>query len=72
MVGATLDQAFQKMTAPTRDSFMKALRSIKDFQAPLMLPGTSVDTTQDGQPAVSTVVVQKYNGKGFDTVTSFQ
>src|SRR3954453_22729914 len=72
MVGATLDQAFQKMTDPTRDSFMKALRSIKDFQAPLMLPGTSVDTTQDGQPAVSTVVVQKYNGKGYDTVTSFQ
>jgi branched-chain amino acid transport system substrate-binding protein len=71
MVGATLDQAFQKMTAPTRDEFMKALRSIKDFQAPLMLPNTSVNTTQDGQPAVSTVVVQKYNGKGFDTVQNF-
>jgi branched-chain amino acid transport system substrate-binding protein len=68
MVGATLEQAFQKMTEPTRDNFMDALRSIKDFQAPLMLPGTSVDTTQDGQPAVSTVVVQKYNGKGYDTV----
>src|SRR4051795_10481529 len=71
MVGATLDQAFQKMTDPTRDSFMKALRSIKDFQAPLMLPDTSVDTTQDGQPAVSSVVVQKYNGRGYDTVQSF-
>jgi branched-chain amino acid transport system substrate-binding protein len=71
MVGATLDQAFQKMTAPTRDAFMKALRGIKDFQAPLMLPGTTVNTTQDGQPAVSTVVVQKYNGKGYDTVQNF-
>lgn len=71
IVGATLDQAFQKMTAPTRDSFMKALRSIKDYQAPLMLPGTSVNTTKDGQPAVSSLVVQKYNGKGFDTVKSF-
>ena len=40
MVGATLEQAFQKMTEPTRDSFMKALRAIKDFEAPLMLPGT--------------------------------
>src|SRR3954467_7821721 len=68
MVGATLDQVFQKMTEPTRDNFMKALRSIKDFQAPLMLPDTSVDTTQDDQPAVSTVVVQKYNGRGYDTV----
>jgi branched-chain amino acid transport system substrate-binding protein len=71
MVGATLDQAFQKMKSPTRDSFMTALRSIKDFQAPLMLPGTSVNTAQDGQPAVSSVVVQKYNGKGYATVQSF-
>jgi ABC-type branched-subunit amino acid transport system substrate-binding protein len=71
MVGAVLDQAFQKMTDPTRDSFMKALRSIKDYTAPLMLPGTSVDTTKDGEPAVSTVVVQKYNGHGYDTVEDF-
>lgn len=72
MVGATLDQAFQKMTAPTRDDFMKALRSISGYTAPLMLPGTSVDTSKDGQPAVSTVVVQKYNGKGYATVTEFK
>src|SRR5215212_7082136 len=71
MVGATLEQAFQNMEEPTRDSFMDALRSIKDFQAPLMLPDTSVDTTQDGQPAVSSVVVQKFNGKGYDTVQDF-
>jgi branched-chain amino acid transport system substrate-binding protein len=71
MVGATLEQAFQKMTAPTRDNFMTALRSIKDYQAPLMLPGTSVNTTEAGQPAVSSVVVQKYNGKGYDTVQNF-
>jgi ABC-type branched-subunit amino acid transport system substrate-binding protein len=71
MIGATLDQAFQKMTAPTRDDFMKALRSITDFQAPLMLPDTAVNTTQDGQPAVSSVVVQKFNGKGYDTVKTF-
>ena len=40
--------------------------------APLMLPDTSVNTSEDGQPAVSTVVVQKYNGKGYDTVESFE
>jgi ABC-type branched-subunit amino acid transport system substrate-binding protein len=72
MVGATLDQAFQNMEEPTRDSFMEALRSIEDFQAPLMLPDTSVNTTEDGQPAVSTVVVQKYNGRGYDTVQAFE
>jgi hypothetical protein len=36
-----------------------------------MLPGTAVDTTQADQPAVSSVVVQKYNGKGYETVQSF-
>jgi branched-chain amino acid transport system substrate-binding protein len=72
MVGATLEQAFAEMTEPTRENFMEALRSIEGFEAPLMLPGTSVDTGQDGQPAVSTVVVQKYNGKGYDTVESFE
>lgn len=71
MVGATLQQAFEKMTAPTRDNFMTALRGISDFHAPLMLEGTSVNTTTDGQPAVSSVVVQKYSGKGYDTVQNF-
>jgi len=72
MVGATLEQAFQNMEEPTRDSFMEALRSIENFEAPLMLPDTSVNTTEGGQPAVSTVVVQKYNGRGYDTVTAFE
>ncbi|PRY48006.1 amino acid/amide ABC transporter substrate-binding protein (HAAT family) [Geodermatophilus tzadiensis] len=72
MVGATLEQAFSEMTEPTRENFMEALRSIEDFQAPLMLPDTTVNTTEDGQPAVSTVVVQKYNGRGYDTVESFE
>lgn len=72
MVGATLDQAFQNMEEPTRDSFMEALRSIEGFEAPLMLPDTSVTTTESGQPAVSTVVVQKFNGRGYDTVEAFE
>jgi ABC-type branched-subunit amino acid transport system substrate-binding protein len=70
IAGATFEQAFAKMTEPTRDSFMTALRSISGFQAPLMLPGTSVNTTVAGQPAVANVVVQKYNGTGYDTVTT--
>jgi branched-chain amino acid transport system substrate-binding protein len=70
-VGATLQQAFEKMKDPTRDSFMEALRSISDYQAPLMLDGTAVNTTEDGSPAVSTVIVQKYNGKGYATAENF-
>ncbi|MDP9883168.1 ABC-type branched-subunit amino acid transport system substrate-binding protein [Sinomonas atrocyanea] len=71
IAGATLEQAFGKMTEPTRDSFMKALRDIKGFNAPLMLKGTAVDTTMDGQPAISSVLVQKYNGKGYATASNF-
>lgn len=71
-VGAVLEQAFSKMTEPTRDDFMEQLRSITDFTAPFMLEGTSVNTTEDGLPAVSTVVVQKYNGKGYATVTTWE
>lgn len=71
MVGATLEQAFEGMTEPTRDNFMEHLTQISDFQAPLMLDGTSINTTEDGQPAVSSVVVQKYNGAGFDNAETY-
>ena len=71
MVGATLKEAFEKMSEPTRESFMTALRDIKGLEAPLMLEGTSVDTTVDGQPAVSSVLVQKYNGRGYATAENF-
>ena len=71
MVGATLEEAFEKMSEPTRESFMTALRDIKGLEAPLMLEGTSVDTTVDGQPAVSSVLVQKYNGRGYATAANF-
>jgi branched-chain amino acid transport system substrate-binding protein len=71
MVGATLEQAFQNMEEPTRESFMEALRDISGFTAPLMLEGTAVDTTVDGQPAVSSVIVQKYNGQGYATAEAF-
>jgi ABC-type branched-subunit amino acid transport system substrate-binding protein len=72
MIGATLEQAFTEMTEPTRENFMEALRSISGFEAPLMLPDTSVDTTQDGQPAVSSVVVQRFNGTGYETVEAIE
>lgn len=71
MIGATLEQVFTKMTEPTRDDFLAQLRTVSDFEAPLMLPGTSVDTTEDDQPAVSTVQVIKYNGKGYEPVDSW-
>lgn len=71
MVGATLEEAFKNTEEPTREAFMEALRNVEGLQAPLMLEGTEINTTEDGLPAVSTVVVQKYNGKGYDNVEAF-
>jgi ABC-type branched-subunit amino acid transport system substrate-binding protein len=67
IAGATLEQAFTKMEEPTREAFMAALLDIKDYAAPFMLEGSVIDTTVDGKPAVSDVIVQKYNGKGYAT-----
>ena len=54
IAAATLEQAFEKMEEPTRESFMEALMSIQGFDAPFMLEGSTIDTTVDGRPAVST------------------
>ena len=72
MIGATLEEAFKSMEEPTREDFMTALRDISNFQAPLMLEGTAVDTTVDGQPAVSSLVVQRYNGTGYEAAEAFE
>ena len=70
--GAVLDQAFQKMTEPTRASFMTAIKSISGFQAPLLLDGITVDTTKKDDAAISTVQLVQYDGDaGFKPVTTY-
>ncbi|MEZ3159358.1 ABC transporter substrate-binding protein [Microbacterium sp. BWT-B31] len=71
IAASVLDQAFQKMEEPTRESFLAALESIDGFAAPFMLEGSSINTTVDGRPAVSDVLVQKFNGAGYANVESF-
>lgn len=71
IAAATLEQAFANMTEPTRESFKEALFNIQGFQAPFMLEGSVIDTTVDGKPAVSDVIVQKYNGKGYAPAEQF-
>jgi len=61
-----LEQAFEKMTEPTRESFYEALTSITNFDAQFALG--PIDTTIDGLPAIQTVVLQKFNGKGYTNV----
>jgi ABC-type branched-subunit amino acid transport system substrate-binding protein len=66
--GAILEQAFAGMTEPTRDSFMTALHSIKDFQAPLLLDGITVDTTDPTLPAIQGLELVQFNGQGYGPV----
>ena len=67
----SLEQAFMAMEEPTRESFMAALMDIQGYAAPFMLEGSTIDTTVDGNPAVSDVSVQKYNGKGYAPAETF-
>jgi branched-chain amino acid transport system substrate-binding protein len=71
IAAATLEQAFMEMTEPTRENFMEALLGIQGYAAPFMLEGSTIDTTVDGNPAVSSVVVQKYNGAGYAPAEMF-
>ncbi len=69
--GAILGEAFRTMKEPTRDSFMTALKSIKGFQAPLLLAGTTVDTTRTDQPAITGLSLVKFNGTTYAPVTTY-
>lgn len=66
--GAILAEAFKKMTEPTRASFMEALHSIEDFQAPLLLDGITVNTTDRTLPAIQGLTLVQFNGQGYGPV----
>jgi branched-chain amino acid transport system substrate-binding protein len=69
--GAILEQAFKGMKSPTRAAFMTALRSIKDFKAPLLLDGSIVNTTRSNQPAISGLTLVAYNGTTYLPATTY-
>jgi ABC-type branched-chain amino acid transport systems, periplasmic component len=63
--GAILGQAFARMEAPTRAAFLDALRSLDGVDAPLLLPGVEVDTTDPTRPALRGLVVERFDGQAF-------
>jgi branched-chain amino acid transport system substrate-binding protein len=66
MAGEILEEAFTKMTEPTRESFYEALTSISNLETDFSFG--PIDTTVDGAPAVQTVVLQKFTGVGYANV----
>jgi branched-chain amino acid transport system substrate-binding protein len=69
--GALLEQVFTKMKQPTRTAFMTALTSISGFQAPLLQPGITIDTTDPNKAAIQKVNLVKYNGQGYAPVKGY-
>lgn len=65
IVGQTITQALQKMTAPTRDAVLKAAKSL-DFTPDLMLPGISIKTdgTSDPYP-IEAMQITQFTGEDF-------
>ncbi|HWL59453.1 MAG TPA: ABC transporter substrate-binding protein [Microbacteriaceae bacterium] len=66
MGGQILQQAFETMTEPTRQSFYDALTSITGFDTDFGFG--PIDTTVDGAPAVQTVILQQFTGQGYKNV----
>ncbi|MFC7404530.1 ABC transporter substrate-binding protein [Georgenia alba] len=63
--GAALEEAFTMMEEPTRDSFMEAVRSIEGLDAPMLLDGVTINTTEPGVPPINEVVVTEFNGEKY-------
>lgn len=64
--GAILEQAFLGTAQPTRANFLAALHAISGFEAPLLLDGVTVDTTDSNRPAILGVVVVRFTGTAYE------
>src|SRR5690606_19159904 len=69
--GAALEDAFTRMEQPTRESFMEAVRSIEDLDAPMLLDGVTINTTEPGVPPISDVEVTEFNGEKYEITDGY-
>lgn len=66
--GAVLEQVFLGMAAPTREAFLESLHSLTEADAPLLLDGVTVDTTDPTGPAIDGVKLTRFTATGFETI----
>jgi branched-chain amino acid transport system substrate-binding protein len=65
LIGQTIVQTLQKMSAPTRDALMQAARNL-DFTPDLMLPGINIKTSGDADPyPIEAMQIAKFTGTNF-------
>lgn len=66
--GAVLEEVFLGMAAPTREAFLESLHSLADVDAPLLLDGITIDTTDATGPAIDGVKLTRFTGTGFEVI----
>jgi branched-chain amino acid transport system substrate-binding protein len=65
LIGETVVQTLQKMSAPTRDAMLKAAKSL-DFTPGLMLPGISIKTDGQNDPyPIEAMQIAQFSGENF-------
>jgi branched-chain amino acid transport system substrate-binding protein len=65
LIGETVVQTLQKMSAPTRDAMMQAAKSL-DFTPALMLPGISIKTDGQSDPyPIEAMQIAQFTGEDF-------
>ena len=52
----------------TRENIMKQAASLKDFHLPLLLPGSTINTSATDYRVIKYMKLQRFNGKTWDFV----
>jgi len=69
MYAKTLEQVLRQAGDDlTRDNIMKQAASLKDFRLPLLLPGSSINTSATDYRVIKYMKLQRFNGKTWDFV----
>jgi len=69
MYAKTLEQALRQAGDDlTRENIMKQAASLKDFRLPLLLPGSTINTSPTDYRVIKTMRLQRFNGTTWDFV----
>jgi branched-chain amino acid transport system substrate-binding protein len=69
MYAKTLEQVLRQAGSDlTRENIMKQAASLRDFRLPLLLPGSTINTTAADYRIIKYMKLQRFNGKTWDFV----
>jgi branched-chain amino acid transport system substrate-binding protein len=69
MYAKTLEQVLRQAGDDlTRENIMKQAASLKDFKLPLLLPGSTINTSATDYRVIKYMKLQRFNGKTWNFV----